>query len=175
MSLTLTSTHIEQMQAHAERTYPNECCGLMLGCLDTAHHEKTLVELRPMKNAWSPNIAAEFVARSQALSDTSKDRTQTSRYWIDPQDLLIVQREARALHLDIIGIYHSHPDHEAVPSECDRALAWSEYSYIIMSVQNGAAIDIQSWQLDVVQQFQPEPMKITPASAATDRMCVASS
>ncbi|MEM9164766.1 MAG: M67 family metallopeptidase [Cyanobacteria bacterium P01_F01_bin.4] len=175
MSLTLNPTHLKKMQAHAEHTYPEECCGLMLGRLNAALNEKELIELRPLKNAWNPNISAEFAARSQPLSDTSKDRTQTSRYWIDPQDLLTVQREARELNLDIIGVYHSHPDHPAVPSECDRALAWSEYSYIIMSVQTGAAIDIQSWQLDAVHQFQPEPMKIAPASAAKDRMCIASS
>ncbi|MEO0457772.1 MAG: M67 family metallopeptidase [Cyanobacteria bacterium P01_A01_bin.114] len=175
MALTLNSNHIAAMQTHAERTYPDECCGLMLGCLNTALNEKELIELRPLKNAWSPGLSAEFAARSQTLSDLSKDRTQTSRYWIDPQDLLAVQREARQLGLDIIGVYHSHPDHLAVPSECDRALAWPEYSYIIMSVQNGAAVDIQIWQLDADHQFQPEPMKIAPASAATDRMCVASS
>jgi proteasome lid subunit RPN8/RPN11 len=59
-------------------------------------------------------------------------------------------------NLDIIGIYHSHPDHPAVPSEFDRAIAWSQYSYIIVSVQQGKACDLKSWSLDDDHQFQPE-------------------
>jgi proteasome lid subunit RPN8/RPN11 len=71
---------------------------------------------------------------------------------------LRVQKQARDRELDIIGIYHSHPDHPAIPSEFDRAIAWHHYSYIIISVQQGIASDLRSWTLDPHHQFQPEDM-----------------
>ncbi|NEP16575.1 MAG: M67 family metallopeptidase [Leptolyngbya sp. SIO4C1] len=160
------------MQTHVERAYPNEGCGLMLGHFQAATGEKTLVEVKPLENAWSAETAAELAERSQGLTP-QPERTRTSRYWIDPQDLLRVQREARDRNLAIIGVYHSHPDQAAVPSECDRALAWSDYAYMIISVNGGRAADVQNWQLDAAHQFQPEPMKLVPASAATDRMSAA--
>lgn len=84
--------------------------------------------------------------------------SKTRRYWIAPETLLKEMKDARAKGLEIIGIYHSHPDHPAVPSECDRHFAWSEYSYIIVSVQHGKAVDTRSWSLDEQHQFQPEPL-----------------
>jgi proteasome lid subunit RPN8/RPN11 len=73
-----------------------------------------------------------------------------------------VQRDGRERNLDIIGIYHSHIDHPAVPSECDRRLAWSSYSYVIVSVVHGKASDLKSWCLDDQHQFQPEPIQPEP-------------
>jgi proteasome lid subunit RPN8/RPN11 len=72
--------------------------------------------------------------------------------------MLKAQKQARDRNLDIIGIYHSHPDHPAVPSEFDRAIAWQQYSYIIVSVQQGKACDLKNWSLDDDHQFQPEEM-----------------
>lgn len=157
MSLTLTPAQLNRLQAHAEAAYPHECCGLLLGHGSTTVGKLTL-EVQPLSNAWPP---AELAATAH---------TQASRYWIDPQDFLKVQRSACDRNLIILGIYHSHPDHAAIPSECDRTQAWSAYSYVIVSVAQGKAVDIQSWQLDDRHQFQSEPMKISPASAATDRM-----
>jgi proteasome lid subunit RPN8/RPN11 len=74
--------------------------------------------------------------------------------------MLMAMREARNCSLEIIGIYHSHPDHPAVPSECDRQLAWPQYSYIIVSVAQGYAAESKSWILDDTHQFQPEPIVI---------------
>jgi len=68
------------------------------------------------------------------------------------------QKDARDRNLDIIGIFHSHPDHPAVPSEFDRAIAWQQYSYIIVSVQQGKAWELKSWSLDDNHQFQPEEL-----------------
>ena len=86
--------------------------------------------------------------------------SKRNRFSIDPQAMLQVQKAARARHLDIIGIYHSHPDNPAVPSEFDRAIAWSSYSYIIVSVEQGQATDLNSWTLDEDRQFQPEEILI---------------
>jgi proteasome lid subunit RPN8/RPN11 len=79
--------------------------------------------------------------------------------------MLQVQRSARERELEIIGIYHSHPDHPAVPSECDRRLAWPVYSYVILSVQSGQVMACQSWRLDDQHQFQPEAIKMIGSSA----------
>ena len=170
MALTLTQEHIEAVKAHAEQAYPHEGCGLLVGRLDAATGEKTLAHVVLLDNAWSPDVAANLMH-----SDHSSSMTKARRYWIDPQDLLTTQRQARENGLSIIGIYHSHPDADAVPSECDRELAWSTYSYTIVSVRQGVAVDLQNWQLDGNHQFQPEPLKIAPASAARDRMPLLSS
>lgn len=87
------------------------------------------------------------------------------RYWIDPADLLRIQKQARDQGLEILGIVHSHPDHPAIPSECDRRLAWPVYSYLIASVCGGQVIDLQSWRLNDAQRFEPEP--ICPNLAST--------
>jgi proteasome lid subunit RPN8/RPN11 len=70
--------------------------------------------------------------------------------------MLQTQKEARNRNLNIIGIYHSHPNYPAIPSEWDRIYAWTEYSYVILSVQKGQAGELQSWTLDDKHQFQPE-------------------
>ncbi|MBT9315101.1 M67 family metallopeptidase [Leptothoe spongobia] len=172
MALTLTQTHIDRMQAHAAQAYPHEGCGLLVGTFDAVTDEKALVDVVLLDNAWATDVAVNLAERGHEGSDTM---TKARRYWIDPKDLFEAQRQARINGLSIIGVYHSHPDAKAVPSNCDRDLAWPSYAYIIVSVRNGTAVDLQNWQLDGSHQFQPEPMKIVPASAARDRMPLLSS
>ncbi len=164
MALTLTQEHIDRIQAHAEQAYPHEGCGLLVGRFDAETNEKILVNLVLLDNAWDT-----------AGHGGPAGMTSQRRYWIAPQDLFETQRQARADGLVIIGVYHSHPNAEAVPSSCDRDLAWPTYAYIIVSVRHGLAADLQNWQLDGNHHFQPEPMKIAPASAAKDRMPLLSS
>lgn len=173
--LVLTQRQIDSLRAHAESTYASECCGLLLGHRRPDTGENVILALQPLDNAWTAATAEQLTAFSPALAAASQDRTQSSRYWIDPEDMLKAQRQARDRNLSILGIYHSHPDQAATPSECDRTLAWPEYTYLIVSVMQGKAVDIQSWQLDPEHQFQPEIMKIVPASAATDRMPLSAS
>jgi proteasome lid subunit RPN8/RPN11 len=169
VGLTLTQYQLELMQSHAESGYPHEACGLMIGRLEAATGEKQVRQVNCLENAWTPELAAE-VSDLAVAGAATEAFTKSRRYWIDPQDFLRVQRAARQQNLSIIGVFHSHPEALAIPSECDRTLAWPEYSYIIISVKQGKAIDIKSWQLNQDHQFVPEPMKIMPASAATDRM-----
>jgi proteasome lid subunit RPN8/RPN11 len=96
------------------------------------------------------------VAAHADSGKSDEQLTKERRYWIDPQDLFAAQRYARRHNLDIIGIYHSHPDHAAVPSECDRAYAWAQYSYVIVSIQQGNAHSFQSWSLNDQHQFEAE-------------------
>ncbi len=119
----------------------------MLGHL----HErgKTLVEVWVTENAWSAETSNDYL-------DAERVTTRRRRYAIAPSDLLKAQKEARDRHLSIVGIYHSHPDHPALPSAFDLECAWQQYSYIIVSVQQGKTIDLKSWSLDDTHQFQPE-------------------
>ncbi|MBE9051883.1 M67 family metallopeptidase [Nostocales cyanobacterium LEGE 11386] len=147
--LKILPEHLQIICTHAESIYPDECCGLILGYL--ASDSKTAVEVMPTENVWHTQ-ADDFP------SDNTEHSTKR-RYAIAPQFMLQAQKKARDCSLSIIGIYHSHPDHPATPSECDRLYAWPEYSYIIVSVQNGKAGKFQSWSLDDYHQFQPESIE----------------
>ncbi len=149
--LKLHSDHLQAMQTHAESTYPEECCGLLLGHL--RGDVKTLVEVLPTQNSWGDEGVDDFQAIESSAQRKSSKR---NRFSIAPKVMLQAQKDARDRNLDIIGIFHSHPDHPAVPSEFDRAIAWQQYSYIIVSVQQGKACDLKSWSLNDEHQFQPE-------------------
>jgi proteasome lid subunit RPN8/RPN11 len=155
MTLHCSSAHLATIKAHADRTYPNECCGVLLGRITEL--EQWLDEVREAANQWNPTIDQEL---QTLLPVSRREHSNADRYWIDPKDLLMIQREARERSLQIIGIYHSHPNHPAVPSECDRLLAWTGYSYLIVSVQQGVAQDLLCWRLDENHQFQPEDIHI---------------
>lgn len=143
----ILSEHLQTICTHAESTYPEECCGLLLGHLQ--ENQKTVVEVWQTENVWS---AETFEVFPEIAHEASKRR----RYAIAPETILKAQKEARDRQLNIIGIYHSHTDNPAIPSEIDRLCAWQEYSYIIVSVQQGKAGDILSWSLNDEHQFQPE-------------------
>ncbi|HEY9618776.1 MAG TPA: M67 family metallopeptidase [Crinalium sp.] len=162
MALHLSPDQIQHIRHHAESTYPDECCGLLLGQIEpgesNAESNSVVVEARSLPNAWVDSIADELSALGNV--PTTHGLTKSRRYWIDPKDMLEAQRYARDRHLTIVGIYHSHPDNPAVPSECDRVLAWPEYSYLIVSVPKGNAKDLLSWKLDDGHQFQSEPIRM---------------
>ena len=138
---------------------------------------REVVQVIPVANAWEPGLLgdADGIAHPEKRKhldgvddphgEGAQDQTPThgahDRYWIDPADLLRIQKQARDQGLEIIGIYHSHPDHPAVPSECDRRLAWPVYSYLIASVCQGQVVAVQSWRLNDAQLFESE--KICPA------------
>ena len=146
MPLILSPIHIKKISSHAEKTYPNECCGLLLG--QQNEQIKTVIEVWPAENAWQ--------AKADEYWPEQKEFTEERRYTISPQLMLKAMKSGRERHLSIIGIYHSHPDHPAIPSEFDRIYAWPEYSYIILSVQKGKTIDFFCWSLDDNHQFQSE-------------------
>lgn len=149
-------------------TYPNECCGLLVGQQGPSpdSDDRTVVEVVALNNAWEPSRLGYTDGQDEVVQDQSvREHSVGDRYWIDPADLLAVQRSARECGLEIIGVYHSHPDHPAVPSECDRTLAWPVYSYIIVSVMAGQVADLKSWRLNDQNQFEPEPVKMIGSSA----------
>ncbi len=185
MTLHVLSQHLTDIRIHAEQIYPNECCGLLLGHLNRATQSRTVVELWRANNRWSVDAVQDYRPDSRAIANDVKTQDaephdvettdietaapsassiaasldKTRRYWIDPRDLLTAQRYGRDRQLDMIGVYHSHPNHPAVPSECDRTFAWVDYSYIIVSVLQGSAQDLLCWSLDDQHQFQPEALQ----------------
>jgi proteasome lid subunit RPN8/RPN11 len=94
----LTEEHFKQIQMHGEQTYPHECGGMLIGRFENG--KKTVVELLPMENAMD-------------------EAEQHNRVLILPKDVLRAERYARSQKLDVVGYYHSHPDHPAVPSQFD--------------------------------------------------------
>ena len=149
--LKLFAHHINVIQTHAEKDYPEECCGLLLGQLNGK--TKLLVDVVPVENCWETLASEQFLT---AFGSTHLGHSKCDRFAISPQTMLQVQKQARDRALNVIGIYHSHPDQAAVPSEFDRAIAWERYSYIIVSVKQGICEDLRTWSLDSTQQFQPE-------------------
>jgi proteasome lid subunit RPN8/RPN11 len=111
----IESTPWRTMVSHAERTYPNECCGAMLGRI--ANGRKTVTEAVPLENSYRGE--------------------QAQRYELRPEDLLAADREARERGLDLIGIFHSHPDCDAYFSETDLKNSCPWYSFVVLSVQKG--------------------------------------
>jgi len=124
-----------RIRAHGAQTYPHECCGALLG--HDAEAQREVLDLLPLENR--------------------RDDSPRNRFAISPEDFSLAENAARARGLELIGWYHSHPDHPALPSEFDRAQAWPWYSYVIVSVVKNVPQQISSWRLaDDRSRFTPE-------------------
>jgi proteasome lid subunit RPN8/RPN11 len=147
------SEHLaEKIRAHGAETYPHECCGALLG-RDSSSDSET----DPEKNASTP--LREILALFPLVN--RRDDSPRNRFSVTSQDVMAAEKEARTHGLEVVGWYHSHPDHPARPSEYDRDHAWPWYSYIIVSVQSGASQMMTSWRLnDERQEFSPEGIEI---------------
>jgi proteasome lid subunit RPN8/RPN11 len=141
MALRLSREHEDLIRDHGARDYPNECCGILLGKAD--EDAKRVREVVALKNL---RLDA---ARAQELLPVSEPgrETERNRFLIDPIEQLRVEKDARARGLEVLGYYHSHPDHPARPSEYDREHAWPWYSYVILSVRDGQPGEMTSWVL----------------------------
>jgi proteasome lid subunit RPN8/RPN11 len=114
----------EVMVAHARKTYPNECCGAMLGSTNE-DGEKLVREAIPLENAFAG--------------------AQAQRYELRPEDLLAADKAARERRMDLIGIYHSHPDCDAYFSTTDLKNSCPWYSFVVLSIQKGEFNHANSW------------------------------
>ncbi|MDJ0662448.1 MAG: M67 family metallopeptidase [Crocosphaera sp.] len=150
----LSHQQLQQIQGHAEMTYPEECCGLLLGTLE--RDNKWVIEVRETENSWTSESNQNL---PDLPSSNQQPLSKKNRFSIDPYILLQVQKEVRDRCLNIIGIYHSHPDHPAIPSPFDREIAWLYYSYIIISLRQGEFTEIRSWKLEENNHFQEEIIK----------------
>jgi len=121
VSLTLVSGIADAIRAHGVETYPNECCGALIGC-------------------------DGVVTATYALPNTTEEGPRR-RFLVRPDDYRQAEKRAGELSGDLLGFYHSHPDHPARPSQYDLDHAWPSFSYIIVSVRSGVPEDMTSWRL----------------------------
>ena len=141
-TLQLSAELLGRIREHGRVTYPEECCGVMLGRFDRA-------------------AGRTDVARLVAEENQREDQHRHNRYLISPQSVLRADREARAEGLDIVGYYHSHPDHPSRPSDFDRDHAWPDQSYLIVAVEGGEPASTQSWRLrDDRTAFEEERIEV---------------
>lgn len=117
-----------QLRRHCEAQYPNEACGALFGQGDGLFSPWTVTEI------------------SAAPNEHGDD--QRRRYLVPPDFQLQAEKHAQATDQEVLGYYHSHPDHPAQPSEYDRVHAWSGYLYLICSVQQGRSTDLNAFTLD---------------------------
>jgi proteasome lid subunit RPN8/RPN11 len=127
--LKLSESNYVSLRQHGEETYPHECCGVLLGRFD------------------DDGAKIKTVLRIARCGNTRADSPH-NRYNIDPRELIRIQREGRERGEDIVGFYHSHPDHPAQWSATDLAEAhWFGCSYVITSVEKGMSTVTNSFEL----------------------------
>jgi len=132
-----------QIEAEGVSTFPNECCGIMIGrdMRDGDRVRRIVDRLVPMPNAFDPV-------------------EQYHRFTVDPAAQIRAEKEADAEGKLVLGYYHSHPNAPARPSEYDRQHAWPFFSYVIVSIQMGEPVDMTSWVLDdATETFQRQNIR----------------
>ena len=123
----LSEQNQSKIRAHGEGDYPDECCGLLLGRF-AENGAKVCLEIYPISNA-------------------REEGAKRNRFLIRPEELMRGEKHAAASGLDVVGFYHSHPDHPAIPSGYDLEHAWPVYSYVVVAVKSGQAEDLRSWEM----------------------------
>lgn len=140
MSLTIPAEILRKVHTHGREAYPEEGAGLLLG---SANGENRKVEI------------------ILPLSNAREDAARHNRYLITPQDMLRGEKEATRRKMDVIGVFHSHPDYPNQPSEFDREWALPWFSYLITSVDGGQSTGSRSWRLtDDRQKFVEEDINL---------------
>lgn len=138
-TLVLSQESGDLIRREGARGFPEEVCGFLFGMNDD--DTRDVIEAQPIRNQQHSNRARRFL--------------------INPEEFQRAERYAYAQGLELLGFYHSHPDHSAVPSDYDRVHALPFYSYVIVSVTNGKATELRSWQLDPDRKsYREEPVEI---------------
>jgi proteasome lid subunit RPN8/RPN11 len=133
--INVESQPVSEMRSHAVLIFPDECCGFLFGS-ESGDGNRVILKIREVDNARSGDKKRRFEING-------KDYMQAEQFALE-NDLLL------------LGIYHSHPDHPAIPSEHDRVAAQPYFSYVILSVMHGHIDDIRSWRLNEDAQFEEE-------------------
>lgn len=140
MTLVIHEDILSRIHRHGEQAYPEEGAGLLLG-----------------ENRGSDQQVYEIVS----LTNMREEGTRHNRYQLSPQDYLKGEELANSMGLEVLGVFHSHPDHPNRPSEFDRQWAWPNFSYLITSVLEGEAVESRSWRLNEDRaKFSEEEVEI---------------
>jgi len=135
--LVLREGERERLAAWAVAAYPHEACGLMLGRRDGG-----TVEVVAVRRADNVNV------------ERARDR-----YEIAPADYLAAEQEAARAGVEVVGVWHTHPDHPAQPSPTDRELAWAGWSYVIAAVTAGGVSALRGWSLNGEREFEEQEIR----------------
>ena len=139
MALITKTEVLDQIRQHGEETFPYECCGFLLGMQRGS--TKQVREIRSAENEKEENLERRFL--------------------ITPEKYMQAERFALSKGLEVLGFYHSHPDHPARPSQFDLDHAWPNQSYIIVSIMNGKSDALTSWLLKEDRSaFDEEPIDV---------------
>ncbi len=140
MTLEIDEKILREIQVHGEAAYPEEGAGLLLGLQEG--------EVRQVKAIYG-------------LANSREEAARHNRYLLTPQDYARGEQEADQLGLEVLGVFHSHPDHPSQPSEFDREWAMPWFSYVITSINKGLAASTRCWQLtEDRSRFEQEALKI---------------
>jgi proteasome lid subunit RPN8/RPN11 len=137
LPLKIGAGDVDNIHRHARETYPEECSGVMVGM--SSGEMKIVVDVWPAENI--------------------HEEERSRRFLIDPRIYMEFEKRASERDMDILGVYHSHPDHPAEPSEYDREHAWPGWSYVIASVGEDGVRDMRSWVLKSDRSgYEEEPI-----------------
>jgi len=140
LKIRMSAELADKIRRHGIETYPHECCGALLG-KDGNGEGREIVAVLGLAN--------------------QRDDSPRNRFSVAPRDVIDADKAAQANGLDVVGWYHSHPDHPAKPSEYDREHAWPWYSYVIVKVEKGEAREMTSWRLNEDRkEYQEERIEL---------------
>jgi proteasome lid subunit RPN8/RPN11 len=153
----LSRSAIDAIRRHAATVYPNECCGALIGNVANGRDEHDAIvevlDVRPLDNVTSEGPRRRFL--------------------VSPADYRQSETHARRVGADLLGFYHSHPDHPAEPSQYDLDHAWPNFSYVIVSVSGGAPADLRSWRLrqdrSAFEEEHYEPLALESEPLTVDK------
>jgi proteasome lid subunit RPN8/RPN11 len=149
----------ERIRRHGAETFPHECCGALLGRDSGAAERLSARDETPSKETREVLELFPLVNR--------RDDSPRNRFAVTADDVRDAEKAASQHGLEVIGWYHSHPDHPARPSDFDREHAWPWYSYVIVSVMAGKPADMTSWRLnDDRLNYSPEGIEIGKGALA---------
>lgn len=142
----ITDAQLKQIYAHAKETYPYECCGFLLGSFEAG--------------GWV----------RQVRRATNQNQERTDRFVISGEEFAEAQFAADEAGLEIIGIYHSHPDWPPIPSQTDMESAWEEVYYLIASIHEGRPLNTNVWRLadDGPRRFEWVALEIVDQAELTN-------
>ena len=147
MTILIEAKHERQIREHGAAAYHEEACGLLIGSEDRSQGD-------------GPQEVVVQVVKVQPMENTKQEERQR-RYLIDPLVMMKVEKELETSAWDLVGIYHSHPDHPARPSQFDQQHALPGLSYMILGVSEGSPTELTSWRLsDDREEFHNEAVRV---------------